>query len=273
MVPRAACLALLLAGLPDGGLDDRSPPQPIPEDLSAAIAEATRVGREIFEQDAVSAQATDLLLARVPGTPARKVAGWVTIPGPWWKVVFLVSTSSGLRVKYEMSFPRGEPPESARPSVQSFDPPRPLDEDEAARWSALQTVLQSGPRLCGEALNPVILSASTRGGTGWLVYLLNPTSQRDPGTSGGHLRYEVSQDGKRVLRAVELSQCGATPRPESGEKLFDAPNEGHVFVALSNRVTVDLVTARTRRALWTISPSGGVTYRGVLRPVPGDAGP
>jgi hypothetical protein len=251
---------------------------PIPEHLRPSVERAIRVGREILAQDEVTARAMDLFLARVPEPDRSGYRGWITIPGPWWKVAYVFESDGKPQVRFEAAFPREERLESARPGFQRIEPPRPLDDEERARFQALQTVLKSRPARCGPT-NPVVLPATLADEKGWLVYLLYATTEVKVRISGGHTRFRVSEDGTRVVESTTLSQCLAgQPATNAGEQLvelvvgtplFDAPNEGHVFTAMSNRLPLHLLTYKTPSGrAWVIREDGTVTFDRQLPPRP-----
>lgn len=240
----------------------------IPEDLRPAVERATRIGRAIFEQDQVSARATDLWLAKVPPDRRARGRGWVTVDGPWWKVVFIEGTPGAERVAFEAAFPRDQPPDQSHPTFQAIDPPRPLEQDEELRWRAFRTAVRSVSGGCGKPMNPVVLSASLEGNDGWLVYLLNSTNKSGETILGGHLRIRISPDGDSVVETQRLSQCLVQPPPPPGATsaglvmvtpLFDTPNEGHVFTAMNYREPLLLGTWKTVRGrMWLVAPDGSI---------------
>jgi hypothetical protein len=213
----------------------------------------------IFEQDEVSARATDFLYARVPEEQrAPTIRGWSTLPGPWWRVSFFVATGKDVAVGYEIDFPADQPPEKTRPTFRKLVPPRPLDADERARRDAVQTALVALNKArtgCGPNVNPVVLPGSVLGTKGWIVYLLASTVE--PGTivQGGHQRFVVSEDGKTVVSSEQLSRCGVqkvekdTVAMALSTPFYDLPNEGHVFTSLSTRMQFVL---GTRLGIWMI---------------------
>jgi hypothetical protein len=245
------------------------PSRPTPPELVEPVDRATRLGREIYAQDQVSARATDLLLARIPEARRKPGVGWVTVPGPWWKVLFLTGEGETLRVMYEANFPRDEPPASSQPTLQAVEPARPLEPEEAIRWKALQTVLRSHPGTCKGPINPVILPASAIGREGWLVYLLAATTDPDAQILGGHRRYLLSPDAASIVEHLDLSQCITSEAPQMVQVLttpfFEVPHEGHVFVALSTHSDVLLGTFKKAPVLWGISADGSVGYLGLVQ--------
>jgi len=212
----------------------------------------------IFEQDEVSARATDLLYARVPEEArAPTIRGWSTLPGPWWRVSFFVATGKDVAVGYEVDFPADQPPEKTQPTFRKLVPPRPLDADERARRDAVQTALAALNKArtgCGPNVNPVVLPGSVLGTKGWIVYLLASTREAGTVVQGGHQRFVVSEDGRTVLSSEQLSRCALPKEKEMvamvlSTPFYDLPNEGHVFTSLSTRMQFALVT---RVGIWMI---------------------
>ena len=233
--------------------------RPVPDDLKAQIADAERVGPLIFEQDEVSARATDVLYDRAPeATSAGKLRGWVTIPGPWWRVVFFVARGDDVAVGYELDYSADLPPERTRPTFRRIDPPREPDAEEAARFRAVRTAiaaLSAARSACGRNVNPVVLPGSTLSKKGWLVYLLASTQEQGTVVQGGHQRFGISEDGRTVTSSDQLSRCSTQKVVKEmvgigvSTPFYDAPNEGHVFTALSTRLAFYL---NTSRGTWSI---------------------
>jgi hypothetical protein len=109
-------LGLLLASASvaggDAGADDcyrGACLRPVPEKYRQSISDAVRLGKMIFEQDEVSARATDSLYARAPEEQrAPTIRGWSTLPGPWWRVSFFVVTGKDIAVGYEIDVPAAQ---------------------------------------------------------------------------------------------------------------------------------------------------------------------
>jgi len=203
-----------------------------------------------------------MLYARAPSEKGGgRLRGWVTLPGPWWRVVFFVSTGSDVGIGYELDYPADEPPERARPTFRRIDPPRSPDPDERARFTAIQTAISAvnqAKEACGPNVNPVVLPGSILGQKGWLVYLLASTHERGTVVQGGHQRFLVTDDGRAVVSSEQLSRCALQHLPEKTVGLalntpfYDHPNEGHVFTSLSTRLDFFL---GTERGLWKIKGS------------------
>ena len=230
------------------------------------------IGRQIFAQDKASSRATDVWLARVPEERRRQGHGWVTLGGPPWKVAFLEGPPGAERVSYEVSFPADVDPGSG--ILTAVEPSRPLEEAETLRRRMVRTAAAAVKTSCGTPMNPVVLPPD--GDEGWRVYFLNSTSRRGEMVLGGHLRVRVSDDGGAALGVDRLSQClvqqqasvgAGTAALVVGTPLFDAPNEGHVFTAMSNGLPLYLGTYKTPPGrVWIIAEDGTVTFDRMLPP-------
>jgi hypothetical protein len=236
----------------------------IPEEFRPEIERATRIGREIFAQDQASARAADVWLARVPEERRRLGHGWVTLGGPPWKVAFLEGPSDAERVAFEV----------ASGILTAVEPPRPLEADEALRRRMVRSAGAAVKASCGTPMNPVVLGPE--GNDGWRVYFLNSPGRPGERVLGGHLRVRVSDGGLAVLGVERMSQClvqgqasvgAGTAALVLGTPLLDAPNEGHVFTAMSNGLPLHLGTYKTPPGrVWLIREDGTVTFDRMLPP-------
>jgi hypothetical protein len=240
--------------------------QATPTDLRQAVALSEKLGRAIFDVDEVSAKATDTLRAGVSAEELASVRGWVAVAGPWWKIAFVVADGSAKpnKVGFEVNFPLGERPLMTRARVTRVQPPRAMDTEEARQWRAKGTAEAAVQQRCRKDMNYVVLPAALAGQRGLLVYLLASTDQAETQVWGGHQRFHLNEDGTQVLDQLRLSQCMPLVSSKGvshytlGTPFFDAPNEGHVFSALSNRTDLYL---GTRRGIWKVDASG-IAYKG-----------
>jgi hypothetical protein len=220
---------------------ERREPEPAaPEACRAPVARAEDLGRAIFEQEEISAWATDALLRERPRID--DVLGWVTSrDGAGWAVHFFGRAGDRLEERYTARFARAEPGGAV---VELLDPPRPLAAGVAAMALARQTAIAEplSPQ-CSDAYNTVVLPGALGGEEGWLVYLLAATTQRGVMVAGGHHRRTVSADGARVVRSEPLSRaCLALPPPPPGATggvvthiVTPCPVETHVYLSLLHR--------------------------------------
>jgi hypothetical protein len=142
--------------------------------------------------------------------------------------------------------------------VETIDPPRPLEPEAAAMFRARDVVnrsvkkfaQQAGIEMCASPYNAVVLPASLRGETGWLVYLLAATTDPNRKVLTGHLRVRVSADGTTVLAVTALSksclladaQPGLEPEGLILTHLLDPnPIETHVFTSLLYKLPLFVV--------------------------------
>jgi hypothetical protein len=112
---------------------------------------------------------------------------------------------------------------------------------EVVNRSAKELARKAGLEMCASPYNAVVLPASLRGETGWLVYLLAATTDPSRKILTGHLRVHVSADGATILAATALSksclvadgQPGIEPEGLYVTHLLDPnPIETHVFTSL-----------------------------------------
>jgi len=251
------CSTLISACATASSAEKRFEPKEIPKDLVADVERAKKLGRAIWENDVVSARATDVMVeAKVlPNAPFR---GWVTYQGPdgAYVVDFVTELAGGsLAATHEVRFKKGT---SVEEDVDAFDPPRPLAPAAAAMFRARTAALRQMRTMCGTGLNPVVLPASLVGQDGWLVYILAGSTRNQDRVMGGHHLFRVSQDGSTVLEETRLSNsCLIDQLPAGAEPaalmvshvVTDAPMETHVYTSFLYGLPVYVLT---RRGLWEI---------------------
>lgn len=226
---------------------------PIPPDLQTHVEEARKLGRAMYEQDIVSAKATDVLLAAnlLPGN--GRVQGWVTRQWPdGWIVDFLAMNGDTATITYRVRFK----PDGSTPELTDFEPSLPADEETAAMYRARQNAIAALPDRCTQAVNPVILPGELIGKKGWLVYVLASTTEPGVLILGGHVRLFLSQDGQKVQENFPLyERCMALEMDQAAFAAFishrrtDWPLESHVFTSL---LYSKPIFVRTARGLWKI---------------------
>lgn len=234
-----------------------------PVDPFDRIDVVEKVGQAISEQDDASAAGTDVAFEVRRQQPLPPMAGWITVHDPrGWTVRFiradLETPTSALDIRLG-----GAHPEVTLPSIAG----EVLPADQAAMWRARQLAIRTSPPRCGQGLNPVVLSASLIGQSGWLVYLLNPATRADQIVIGGHVRVHVSQDGNSVLETTALSRsCLTIDGDSSSDRQTvaavanqvdgETPHETTVSESLRSKKNIDVVTHSGKK--WKIS-GGRVT--------------
>jgi len=249
--------AFLFACATSSSAGKRFEPKEIPKDLVADVERAKKLGRAIWENDIVSARATDVMVeAKV--LPDAPFHGWVTSQGAdgAYVVDFVTGLAGGsLAATHEVRFEKGTPNEE---DADAFNPPRPLAPALAAMFRARTAALSLVKTVCGNGLNPVVLPASLAGKDGWLVYILASSNRSQDRVMAGHHLFRVSQDGAEVLEETPLSRsCLIDEVPKDAQPLFEAithivspaPMETHVYTSLLYRLPLYV---RTDRGLWKV---------------------
>lgn len=217
---------------------------------------AWRLGREIWENDLVSARATDLAVPHIPRDAGAR--GWLTTrEAEGWRVDFYSLGPTGPTSVFRVTFAGPE----LRADKRALDPPEPLSADRAAMIRAVQTAQRASFPRCDRKYNYVTLPASMVGREGWLVYLLAAHQENGEVVLGGHARVLVSADGGRIIETTPLSKgCMVEPPPPPGARpvammlvtpMTDRPFETHVFLSLLHGRPLYL---SARGTPWKIEP-------------------
>lgn len=234
------------------------------------IQTVERLGRSIYELDRASWVASDTLMAKVADPAGAKLLGWIVIDTPaGFRVRFLRDAGGGLEAGYDIDV-------SSQLKTRLSEPAnRTLSEVEKTMWAARSTALDglSGQPTCRPGYNTVVHKDPER--DGWLVWLLAPMPAANVFPIGGHYRFSVSADGRRILQRDALStSCMAMDSKAAGPAsdqpaIFIAthlvsptPVETHVFIQLQS-VTPMMVAAGGR--MWSVD-KGQVRDLGVFPP-------
>lgn len=222
-----------------------SRPVPIEEWPQAKII---AMGQEIHTQDRAAWVATDVLTAALSADQLASVRGWiVTGEGSDRTVRFLTEGPDGLRAGWDVGVCGGRP----GPLTVVEDPILTLTEHAAfeARRTAGANV---GPLRCGPRANSVV--ARDPDSDGWLVWLLTAPTSNASLPVGGHYRFQISADGRQVLRRDQLSNScldlsrtpPAGPDGQPGALMVSqivssGPVETHVFLSLQSGLPIYVV--------------------------------
>ncbi|MEL7448047.1 MAG: hypothetical protein AAFN78_02500 [Pseudomonadota bacterium] len=223
-------------------LADAPVTEPAPlEDLAVELAQQR--GTMMHRKDQLARRATEILGAQKSLRWKNKVRGWVTVldedgvdvvwfmggsrrrPRPYYAIVFEPGGDGRFydRNKYDAS-------------------------DRAiAMFRARESALAVMERACTASVNTVVLKHESN--VGWLVYVLSAGTAADEVHIGGHTRYAVDEDGKRVLETETLSDSclvlKKTPRNSADEPdvwysmthiQSPTPLETHLFQSLNHRL-------------------------------------
>ncbi|MFT3782569.1 MAG: hypothetical protein QM790_11195 [Nibricoccus sp.] len=228
-----------------------------------------RLGREIYRHDQLAWHATDALFAQISPAAFQSDGGcgWVVDtsgPQPLVRFVRKPRMAAIEEAAYDITFPGGGKPVVTVPTDRTLTP------HQIACRAAYRTAV--GPferrqfplcRVPRGSYNYVVLDDPS--GLGLLVYLLRPKDTDDAVPVGGHYRISVSADGKTLKQLDRLSaSCIALDKrgkeaPE-GSKIVahvtshivsNTPVETHVFVALQDKIQLNVVTPDGR--IWDVS--------------------
>jgi hypothetical protein len=207
------------------------------------VATLSRLGREIHQHDQLAWKATDVVMAQVGLERLKKDGGrgWVVdISDAKSPVVrFLRSGANGPESLCDVIFASNGTPELSVPKN------RELTAIQQAQAGALETAkarfVAGDLAWCGGNPNTVVLDDPD--GAGFLVYFLRAKPAMDQVPVGGHYRFTVSADGKKVeqvdrLFASCLTMSKKAPDGSTTEMIVmshvvsPTPLETHVFLTL-----------------------------------------
>lgn len=159
-----------------------------------------RLGNELYYRDNLAARSSELLLKTEPVARSLKIRGWITDLNKSGDVVYWIAdTPSGPTLAYTVTF-HG----SMNPDLEDVRG-QPLPANIALRYKARQTAADAlKGKLYKLDYNFEILTDPD--GSGFLVYALGATDNRDEIVLGGHFRVTVSADGERAERVDALSK-------------------------------------------------------------------
>jgi hypothetical protein len=242
---------------------DDTQPLEIPEAQRTSVERSRRLGQQVFEQDSISARATDAIRSKVQNIDPR-VRGWIALEnGGEWTVPFLTRDGDTLGRIYQVKFKSFL---DGSPEVEITDPPVAVEEIVGKMYAARETATQQQIQACSDRYNTVVLPATNLGREGWLVYLLAATTEPNVVVSGGHHRFLVSPDGTKVLDHFQFTKACLNlpfPKVERGERVgammithltSDTPTEMHVFLSLLHQTPL-YVGVVEPRAIWAVDGS------------------
>jgi len=232
-----ALLAVVIVSILSGAANCEDAPPSIRQFDTATIE---KLGREMYRLDQEAWKATDILEAahRRDELVAQKMHGWIVVSRPDGDVVrFVHEGENGPELFYDVTFSKAGAP------MLSIPADRTLGGEERAMYDARTLALETGGLGCSKSYNTVVLKDPER--DGWLVWVMAATTDPNAIVIGGHVRFTISSDGKKVVQKDALSrsclilQKGAVPAgsQESGAFVSQlvslTPVETHVFASLA----------------------------------------
>jgi hypothetical protein len=228
---------------------------PLSAEESAQIIKAEKIGKAIYLQDLIAAQATDVVLSRPADSSLKTVKGWiVTRDNEGYLVRFINETNKEMRPVFDVRITADD-----QKTFHDKNLP-PLSDEQKAMFLARQNALKSALLRCSDRHNTVVLSDPDS--DNWLVYVLAATTNPHKIIVGGHSRVSVSKDGKKVISVTPLSKSCLTidksniPKAASPAAFYvshvidDTPSETHVYLNYLHGYDIYVVT-ETR--FWHIS--------------------
>lgn len=236
----------------------RSPGSSLSPQTSPEIRRIEELGRTIYVLDNAAARATDLAFAQGADLRAADMRGWVTdMAGSNVLVRFVRQKGARFEAAYDVTVDR-----DGR-GVALIHPANPvLTPEQSSQFAARQLVTAHAlPPLCPGRYNPVVFRDPASPGD-WRAYLLAATTDPQVKVYGGHQRYRVSGDGRRILSSEQLSKSCLAPRLEAPagqtpqfflmtELQSSTPTETHVFDNYLYRFPMLIVTVPEKRQ-WVV---------------------
>lgn len=234
-------------------------PLPLSTETEAMIKAAEAIGLAIYEQDDISAKATNAMFREHILPSESRIRGWLTLQEErGWLVRFTGKPLDQYIAYYDVKFPKGS---SALSEVIRLDPPDPLPVDQLVMVRARESALKAMTMRCSERYNTVTLPGSLAHFQGWVVYLLSATTTQGEIVFGGHSRVELSSDGSEVRQVTPLSKsCLRIPPqnlpvgvtsvgPAVTELISNTPTEIHAYLSLLHKKPIFV---STRLGAWAV---------------------
>jgi hypothetical protein len=230
-------------------------PSPAIRDFEIATLE--KFGREIFDQQQLHAKAADL----VKDMDIDGVRGWIASPVDGKQRIRFVGGDGKPEALVDIVFDGATIVGQVHGLVPSD---RTLTVEETAQFEARALALSNASNKCSKTTTTAALKDSA--GDGWIVWALATSGDDDAMIVGGHVRFTISADGRRVVQRDNLSKgCIAFSRREmaagkpaggsvAGMMLVHlvsmTPVETHVYAQLAYQMNI-VVGTRDGRA-WMV---------------------
>jgi hypothetical protein len=251
-------LALLLGSLTSEAADIRA----------FSVAQLEALGRTLYEIERRTDIAVDLMNEHY-NPDEEKIGAWVTEGEPRKLLVrFVRFTESGAEPIFDAKFDELLLPSFSSAQGETLSP---FQESQLTARRVVQPHLTAP---CSRHYESVVLKDPTRAGL--LLYALALEDNHTDIMLGGHHRFSLSADGRRMLQADALSTSCASAtlaqlQASDGTQgvavranLSDTPLEIHVYLSLRNRIPLYVVTRDLK--MWEIKDG----HMRVIRQKPGE---
>ncbi|WP_116090550.1 hypothetical protein [Sphingomonas crusticola] len=267
---------LLLAGLssassaPATKVIARAPAQ------LAAVEQAERIGRDLYDFDQAAWGATDALVAAMPDPAKAGVRGWIVERENAGTVAIFYGLNGNQPYKVFVAHMQGRKVLSQHIVSANDDRGMTAIErrmaDARAAVMTPETLNKVGVRQCGKgALNTVVLPPATIDGI-VPVYVLAPQATISSFPLGGHYRIDVAANGSIAGSRPFTNSCiamdlkKAVPNPLMffvTHVLDPQPTEIHVWISLASRVPLGVAIASSGD-VWAVA-DGKMKYQYTLQ--------
>lgn len=252
----ALLLATVLACAPHSPPEEASPVpyQLLAPDLDrATLGEVERRGYEIYLRDVVAHRGTDA--ARVEADLAASGAvGWIVVPYERGMLMRFIDRED--RAVIDVSV---DPHTMLSPFVTTNAPPKALSARERSMWRARELVSDQPFEACSDRYNSVVIPASDRPDSEWLVYLLAATIDPTVLVFGGHHRFRVDPEGQQILEHTPLSKSCLTMIHSDTTHAISVslavspePLETHAYFSLLHGIPLRVFTVEGAGRAWLI---------------------
>jgi hypothetical protein len=249
---------------------------PIPVESIEQVRRAEEVGRYIFVEDVIAAKGTDVAITDAGLLSDSRRRGWIVTRNADCAIVRFVGFEADQYLAlFDVCFPwNSTTPEWKKSEVRRYNPALPLPADQENMVRARQLAIDSHKERCSDRYNTVMVPGHLIGNTGWAVYLLAATTEPWVIMYGGHVRVDVSEDGRKTLQITKLSK--SCLRAKLSEKTTDGiqmvagtvteivsdyPTEIHVYLSRLHNIPI-YVSARS--GMWKVE-DGKIHWQGQKR--------
>jgi len=262
---------LLLAGLASASPDPAREVIPRSTAQLAAVSEAERIGRDIYDFDQAAWGSTDALIAAMPNYTAAGIKGWIVEREGGGTVAIYYGWADEHPYKIFVAHMQGRTVTASHVLGPTEDRGMTQIEERmvAARTAGLtqETLAKAGIKVCTSgSINTVVLPPPTATAP-VPVYILTPQSSNDSFPIGGHYRIDIAADGSIASSRGFAKSCIAMDRPKgsSDPQMFvvthlldPQPTEIHAWISLAGGLPLAVVIVPSRD-LWIVQ-NGRMKY-------------
>lgn len=234
------------------------------------IRRAEKVGHHIFMEDVIAGRGTDVAIGDGGLLTDARRRGWIVTRNAECATVRFIGFEADQYVALvDVCFPWDSMTQPVwKREVRRYTPALPLPPDQKTMASARQVAIDSLNAHCSDRYNTILVPGDLLGNKGWTVYLLAATTEPDEIMFGGHVRVDVSEDGRTPLQMTTLSKSCLRVKSSKEmvshnvtELVSDYPTEIHVYLSRLHRIPIYVVA---RSGVWKVE-DGKIHWKGQVR--------